>query len=89
MGVIVHLPGPLTAFAEGRARLVVGKAGSVGEALRALPPGVRDRVLDEQGRVRRHVNVFLDGESIRETGGLETPLGQEAELHIIAAVSGG
>jgi molybdopterin synthase sulfur carrier subunit len=89
MGVIVHLPGPLTAFAEGRARLVVEKAGNVGEALRALPPGVRDRVLDEQGRVRRHVNVFLDGESIRETGGLETPLHPEAELHIIAAVSGG
>jgi molybdopterin converting factor small subunit len=50
---------------------------------------VRDRVLDEQGRVRPHVNVFVGAESIRETGGLETPLGAGSELHIIAAVSGG
>ncbi len=89
MAVIVHLPGPLTAFADGRKRIALAQAGTVGEALRALPPGVRDRVLDEQGRVRRHVNVFVGGESIRETGGLETPLLGDAELHIIAAVSGG
>jgi len=89
MPVVVHLPGPLTAFAGGHARLPLSGPRSVGEALRALPPGVRDRVMDEQGRVRPHVNVFVGSESIRDTGGLETPLGGEAELHIIAAVSGG
>jgi sulfur-carrier protein len=50
---------------------------------------VKDRVMDEQGRVRPHVNVFVGAESIRDTGGLETPLAAGAELHIIAAVSGG
>lgn len=89
MPVVVHLPAPLTPFAGGRARLPLAAPRNVGEALRALPPGVRDRVMDEQGRVRPHVNVFVGLESIRETGGLETPLTGEAEMHIIAAVSGG
>jgi sulfur-carrier protein len=89
MAVVVHLPGPLTPFAGGQPRLSLRAPRTVGEALRELPPGVRDRVMDEQGRVRPHVNVFVGAESIRDTGGLETPLGPGAELHIIAAVSGG
>jgi molybdopterin synthase sulfur carrier subunit len=89
MAVVVHLPGPLTAFAGGQSRVSLAAPRTVGEALQALPAGVRDRVLDEQGRVRPHVNVFVEGDSIRDTGGLETPLAAGAELHIIAAVSGG
>jgi sulfur-carrier protein len=89
MAVVVHLPGPLAPFAGGRSRLTLSAARTVGEALDALPPGVKDRVMDEQGRVRPHVNVFVGAESIRDTGGLETPLAAGAELHIIAAVSGG
>jgi sulfur-carrier protein len=89
MTVVVHLPGPLTAFAGGQSRLSLSGPRTVAEALQALPPGVRDRVMDEQGRVRPHVNVFVGAESIRDTGGLETPLAPGAELHIIAAVSGG
>ena len=89
MPVVVHLPGPLTSLAGGQARLVLAGPRTVGEALRALPPGVRDRVMDEQGRVRPHVNVFVGSESIRETGGLGTALNGDADLHIIAAVSGG
>jgi molybdopterin converting factor small subunit len=89
MPVVVHLPGPLTPYSGGQARMTLESPRTVGEALRALPPGVRDRVMDEQGKVRPHVNVFVGADSIRDTGGLETPLAAEAELHIIAAVSGG
>lgn len=59
------------------------------EALRAVHPGVLDRVLTEQGEVRRHVNVFVGEESIRYTGGLDTPLADGAEIAIVPAVSGG
>ncbi len=59
------------------------------EALRALHPGVLDRVLTEQGEVRRHVNVFVGEESIRYSGGLDTPLADGAEIAIVPAVSGG
>jgi sulfur-carrier protein len=61
----------------------------VDEALRALPAGVRERILDEQGAVRAHVNVFVDGTSIREAKGLETPLRDGALVFVIPAISGG
>jgi sulfur-carrier protein len=89
MAVVVHIPAPLAPFAEGRSRLSLPAPRTVGEALGALPAGVKDRVMDEQGRVRPHVNVFVGSESIRDSGGLETRLSPGDELHIIAAVSGG
>jgi molybdopterin converting factor small subunit len=93
MPVTIHLPGPLSGYAGGASRVVLeANPASVGEALASLGarhPGVRDRVLDEQGRVRPHVNVFVGRESIRETGGLATLLSDGAELFIMAAVSGG
>jgi molybdopterin synthase sulfur carrier subunit len=93
MAVTIHLPGPLSAYAGGARQVVLDAApASVGEALAALGalhPGVRDRVLDEQGQVRPHVNVFVGKESIRYTGGLATVLASDAELHIFPAVSGG
>src|SRR5947208_1131227 len=53
------------------------------------PPGVRDRVLTEQGDVRPHVNVFVGTESSRWSGGLATPVPDGAEISILPAVSGG
>jgi molybdopterin converting factor small subunit len=59
------------------------------EALFRAHPGLRDRITSETGEVRVHVNVFVEGEAIRFTGGLSTPLRDRAELHVIPAVSGG
>ena len=64
----------------------------MGEALRALAavhPGLRDRVMNERGELRPHVNVFVGRESIRFSGGLQTPLPEGAEVFILPAVSGG
>jgi molybdopterin converting factor small subunit len=52
-------------------------------------PGIRDRVLTEQGEVRPHVNIFVGNEDIRYTGGLRTCLADGAEIAIIPAISGG
>ena len=52
-------------------------------------PGLRDRVVDEQGEVRQHINIFVDGESIRFSEGLRTPVSDRAEILIVPAVSGG
>jgi molybdopterin converting factor small subunit len=93
MPVTVHVPGPLRELAGGCSQVRLQAAvRTVGEALDALGwvhPGLRDRVMDEQGRVRLHVNVFVGRENIRWTGGLETPLPTDAELYILPAVSGG
>jgi molybdopterin synthase sulfur carrier subunit len=52
-------------------------------------PGVGQRVLDDRGALRPHVNVFVNGESIRYLAGMATPVGERDEVWILPAVSGG
>ncbi len=93
MAVTVRLAGPLRPYAGGAAQVVLpARAATVAEALTLLGerhPGVRDRVLDERGALRPHVNVFVGPENIRFLEGLRTPLPEEAELHLLPAISGG
>jgi molybdopterin converting factor small subunit len=93
MAVTVNVPSPLWPHGSG-GREVTLDAGpaTVSEALAALfarHPELRDRVLGETGELREHVNVFVGSESIRYTGGLDTPVAEGAELTILPAVSGG
>lgn len=87
------IPGPLRELAGNRGEVRVdGDASSVSDALTLLwkdCPGVRDRVLTELGEVRQHVNIFVDGESIRDLGGLQTPVRHGSEIFILPALSGG
>ena len=52
-------------------------------------PLLRSYVLDEQGRVRRHVNIFVDGAMIRDRLRLSDPVGENAEIYVLQALSGG
>jgi sulfur-carrier protein len=93
MAVTVVIPGPLLPLTDGRARvsLEAGPA-TVADVLAELwrrHPGLRDRVLTEQGHVRPHVNVFVGDESIRYLGGLAAEVPDGAVLTILPAVSGG
>lgn len=89
----VNVAGFLTEFTEGRNQIALDVASvSVGEALSALwklHPGLRDRVVNEQGQLRQHVNIFLDSENIRRKELLETQVADGSELTILPAVSGG
>jgi molybdopterin synthase sulfur carrier subunit len=89
----LELPKALCSYADEKSSLVLeGPLGTVGDALIALrgkAPAALDRIMDEQGTVRRHVNVFVDGENIRYLDGLSTPARDGATIMIIAAVSGG
>jgi molybdopterin converting factor small subunit len=93
MPITIALPGALKPYAEGRPVVTVdGGCGTVGEALGALAgryAGVVDRVMDERGQVRQHVNVFVDGDNIRFLDGLGTPVGEGSTITIVPAVSGG
>ena len=88
-----ELPKALCSYADENSSLVLeGPVGTVGDALVALrskAPAALDRIIDEQGSVRRHVNVFVNGENIRFLDGLSTPTRDGATILIIAAVSGG
>lgn len=93
MAVSIYVPGFLRAYTGGIARVELdGTYATVQDALETLwarHPGVRDRVVDERGRVRMHVNVFVEDESIRFTGGLATALPDRCSISIVPAVSGG
>lgn len=89
--VTVRIPIPLRGYSEGTPEVAI-EAASVAEALAALDrrcPGVLASVCDEAGRIRVHVNLFLNQESVRALAGLETPTRDGDVLHIIPAVSGG
>ncbi|MEA2235793.1 MAG: sulfur-carrier protein [Thermoanaerobaculia bacterium] len=93
MSLVFVIPGPLRDLAGNRSEVrVKGSAESASKALSLLwaeCPGVRDRVVTEVGRVRPHVNIFIDGEDIRYTGGLSSPVRDGAEIVILPALSGG
>lgn len=93
MSITFHIPGYLAAFADGQRSLkLTSPAATVHEALDTLwnlHPALRDRILDEQGEVRQHINVFVDNESIRFAQGLATPVADGTEILIVPAVSGG
>jgi molybdopterin synthase sulfur carrier subunit len=73
------------------APLTTGGA-TVGEALDALlaeRPHVRSYVLDEQGRLRKHVCIFADGARLPREAALAHPIGPQSQLHVMQALSGG
>jgi len=93
MAVTITLPGALQELAGGRSSLTLdGAPGTLAEAMTHLHetwPAVYDRIMTEKREVRRHVAVFVGQREIRHTGGLETPLGEDAEILVLPALSGG
>lgn len=86
--VQISLPTALVALFPGAQRELELSAGSIAELLSILDrhfPGMRDRLADSTPRVRRHINIFVDGE--RAT--LETRLAPGAEVLVMTAISGG
>ena len=93
MPVTVRIPTYLASFAGGRNMLGIGGSpATVSEALTALwkeYPALRDRIVDEQGAVRQHINIFVGEDAIRFADGLSTRVPADVEILIVPAVSGG
>jgi molybdopterin converting factor small subunit len=93
MKVGVKLPTVLRPFAGDAERVEVepddATVGGVFAALEGDHPALRRRLTDEQGALRRHVNVFLGNDNIRDLNGLGTPLADGDELLILPSVAGG
>jgi molybdopterin synthase sulfur carrier subunit len=91
--ITFNVAGFLTGFTNGQSQIVVDSpAATVGEALDSLwrqHPGLRDRVVNEQGNLRPHVNIFLNDENVRRKQLLSTTLPDNCEITILPAVSGG
>jgi sulfur-carrier protein len=84
---LVRLREPLKRLAGGRSEHVI-EGGSVGELLRELErahPAAKGWILDESGMLRRHINVFVNG----ELGGQDTEVEAEDRIDVLPAISGG
>jgi molybdopterin synthase sulfur carrier subunit len=91
MSVLVKIPTQLRAAAGGEAEARLDGA-TVQEVLHGLferHQELRARIADDDGSLRRFVNVYLAGEDIRFLDGLDTPVADGAELTILPAVAGG
>jgi len=91
LSVTVKIPTPLRSVTNGQ-DTVSATASRVGDCLDALErdyPGLRERVCDERGEIRRFVNIYVNGEDIRFLQGLATPLKPGDEVSIVPAVAGG
>ena len=91
MAATVLIPQPLRPL-TGNLATVEGPTGSLSaciEDLEARFPGVRERMLDEEGELRRFVNVYINGEDVRFEDGLATAINEGDEVSIVPAVAGG
>ena len=93
MAIHFRVPTYLRVYADGRSEVSINTAGqTVGEALAALwkvCPGLRDRIVTEQGAVRQHLNIFVGADNIRDRHGLATEVTDGCEITILPSVSGG
>lgn len=92
MSLTVFLSGHLKTFSNGALEVSLDRDfATVGEALDSLwarHPALRDRVLNEQGEIRQHVNIFVGSDDVKRKKGLKTKV-DSSEIHIFNAVSGG
>jgi len=91
MAATVRIPSPLRKLTDGVAEVSVeaGDLRAVVRQLEAAHPGLGERLLDEEGNLRRFVNVFVRDEDVRFLAGLETAVADGEVVSIIPAVAGG
>lgn len=86
------MPAALQTETGGERRLPVDAAGdlrAVLDEVSARWPRLGRRIRNEQGELRRYVNVYVDGEDCRQAGGLDTPVAEGAEVQVLPSVAGG
>lgn len=92
MPVTVKIPAPLRPMTANQAEVVVENAATVQAALEELSrkhPGIREKLLDDKGGLRRYVNLFKNDEDVRHAQGLGTQLKEGDRLTIVPAIAGG
>ncbi len=93
MAVTVRIPTILRTYTGDSSEVTLAEPGetlgSALEALESLAPGIRARILDDDGALRRFVNVYVDDEDVRFLSGLDTALTDGSSIAVIPAVAGG
>ncbi|MEM8611674.1 MAG: MoaD/ThiS family protein [Cyanobacteria bacterium P01_H01_bin.105] len=91
MAVKVLIPTPLQKFTNNEATVEIGGANIVSllDSLESKFPGIKARLCDDSGELRRFVNFYVNSEDIRFLDGKETALNDGDEVSIVPAVAGG
>ncbi|MEX1254316.1 MAG: ubiquitin-like small modifier protein 1 [Dehalococcoidia bacterium] len=92
MAVTVRIPTPLRKLTNEQDTVIAEQDGTLGQLIDLLEgqfPGMKERLCDETGELRRFVNVYINGEDARFLSGLETTIEAGAEVSIVPAVAGG
>jgi molybdopterin converting factor small subunit len=89
--VTIHIPGPLRLYCAGAEQLSMSAATvrAVLDDLERSQAALYRNVCDETGAVRRHLNVFVNSDNVRDLDGIDTPLTSGDVVTILPAVSGG
>ncbi|GHF36970.1 molybdopterin synthase sulfur carrier subunit [Streptomyces mashuensis] len=91
MAIEVRIPTILRTYTDGQ-KAVAGSGATIGalfEDLESRHPGIRERLVDDSGELRRFVNVYVNDEDVRFLAGLGTELGDGDNVTILPAVAGG
>ncbi len=91
MSVTVRIPTPLRKLTN-ELDVVSGDGGTLLACIDSLEeqyPGLKERLCDEGGELRRFVNVYVNGEDVRFEDGMKTPLNDGDEVSIVPAAAGG
>jgi molybdopterin synthase sulfur carrier subunit len=91
MTIRVRVPTPLRKFTAGKDEVIAAGESikAVIEDLEGRHPGVRDRLLDEKGDIRRYVNIYLNGNDIRFLDQLNSKVKDGDDISIVPAIAGG
>ncbi|TFG64239.1 MAG: MoaD/ThiS family protein [Nitrospirales bacterium] len=87
----VRIPTPLRTMTGGKSEveLTGNTVSEIIDNLGSAHPGIKERVYDEQGEIRRFINIYVNEEDIRFLTGKDTPLKDGDEVSIIPAIAGG
>ncbi|MBA2560791.1 MAG: MoaD/ThiS family protein [Propionibacteriales bacterium] len=91
MSARVRVPTILRTYTAGESEVAADgdTLSDVLDSLDASYPGIKARIVDEQGALRRFVNVYVGNDDVRFLDGLKTPVGSDAQVSVIPAVAGG
>ena len=91
MSILVRIPTPLRSVTKGNAEVqaTANTVGALVDDLERQFPGLRDRLVDEAGELRRFINVYVNEEDIRFLDGKKTTLKTGDQVSIVPAIAGG
>ena len=91
MAATIRIPTPLRKFTAGNSE-VEGEGGTVREIFDNVENshgGLKEKIFDDAGEIRRFINVFVNGEDVRHAEGLDTPVKDGDEVSVVPAIAGG